>query len=182
NRPPVADAGGPYVTGMGNPLLLDASGSSDPDWNDWIASFQWDLDGNGAYDHATGRYPLPLNWDDVRSLVCGGTCEANHDYTIGLRVTDSRGESSTVQTTVRFASDFLLTLGGDNRTVVPGKSNSFAVSVIGAGDFTDPVTLSMDGLPDGITADFSVNPVQPGRMSVLTLAAADDAQTGQFPV
>src|SRR5262249_36231966 len=54
--------------------------------------------------------------------------------------------------------------------------------VVGSGGFSEPVTLSMQGLPDGITADFSVNPVPPGHISVLTLTASNDAQTGSFPV
>src|SRR5262249_9958632 len=66
--------------------------------------------------------------------------------------------------------------------VVPGASNSFAVTVVGSGGFTEPVTLSMQGLPAGITADFSVNPVAPGNTSVLTLTASNDAEIGTFPV
>ena len=47
-RPPSAQLGGPYVTPEGVPVVLDASGSSDPDGQPLV--FQWDLDGNGIFD------------------------------------------------------------------------------------------------------------------------------------
>ena len=161
---PTSDPGGPYVFGLGNSLVLDGSGSTDPDAYDAIQSYEWDLDHDGAFDDASGKLPLPVNWDDVAALVCGGTCAPDHDYPIALRVTDTHANSASAPTVVRFVSDFVLTLGGESHVVVPGASNSFAVSVIASGAFTEPVTLSMQGLPDGVTAEFSVNPVQPGHL------------------
>ena len=52
NRPPVADAGGPYTGVEGSAISLDASGSFDPDLDAVI--YEWDLDNNGQYDDATG--------------------------------------------------------------------------------------------------------------------------------
>ncbi len=52
----VADAGGPYTIAEGAALTLDASGAvPDPD-----ATYAWDLDGDGAYDDATGVTPTVL--------------------------------------------------------------------------------------------------------------------------
>lgn len=50
----VADAGGPYTIAEGAALALDASGAVLPDPD---ATYAWDLDGDGAYDDATGVTP-----------------------------------------------------------------------------------------------------------------------------
>lgn len=43
------------------------------------------------------------------------------------------------------------------------------VSTSAAAGFSDPITLSVTGLPNGATATFSPNPVQPGNNSVMTI-------------
>ncbi len=48
------------------------------------------------------------------------------------------------------------------------------------GDFAEPVTLSVAGLPSGVTHDFSVNPVTPPGDTVLSLTDLDEAGTGTF--
>ncbi|MEX0713607.1 MAG: Ig-like domain-containing protein [Pirellulales bacterium] len=78
--PPTADAGGPYTVDEGSDILLDASGSTDPD--DDIVSFEWDLDNDGQFDDATGE-TTTFNSTD------------SDTFTVGLRVTDSEGSSDT---------------------------------------------------------------------------------------
>jgi len=85
NKPPVAEAGGPYAGTEGEMVLLDGSSSSDPD-ND-IVSYEWDLDGDGQYDDASGIAAQGKWYDD-------GT------YVVGLRVTDSFGEYDTDMATI----------------------------------------------------------------------------------
>ncbi|WP_445475813.1 PKD domain-containing protein [Methanococcoides methylutens] len=53
NQPPVADANGPYIGVVGLPITLDAAGSYDPDG--FIASWEWDIDGDGEFDDASGE-------------------------------------------------------------------------------------------------------------------------------
>ena len=85
-NPPVADIGGPYTDSEGEMLLLDASGSSDPD-ND-ITQYEWDLDGDGVYEHVSVGSQISNIWED--------------DYVgeLSLRVTDATGLSSTDSCTV----------------------------------------------------------------------------------
>ncbi len=63
-------------------------------------------------------------------------------------------------------------------SVCPGQPfvvNLEAISVLG---FNAPVTLSVSGVPAGVTANFSTNPVTPTGTSVLTLNGFTAAQSG----
>jgi PKD repeat protein len=74
NVTPTADAGGPY-TGFENvPVSFDASGSTDP--GDDIVSYEWDFDGDGEFDDASGQFV------DFTFATFGS-------YTVALRVTDA---------------------------------------------------------------------------------------------
>jgi YD repeat-containing protein len=83
NQPPTA-----ALTATPNPALVvssvafDASRSADPDGS--IVRYEWDLDGNGSYETATGATSTAS-----RSYASAGT------YDVGLRVTDSGGATAT---------------------------------------------------------------------------------------
>ena len=87
NQAPVADAGGPYQTNEGTDVGLTAAGSSDPDAGD-VLTYEWDLDNDGQYDDSTSQTPTFTNVGD------------NGVFTVGVRVTDSFGSSSTDTATV----------------------------------------------------------------------------------
>jgi subtilisin family serine protease len=86
NDPPVADAGGPYTTDEGVPVMLDGSNSSDPDGDP--LTFAWDLDDDGNFDDATG---ITTTFDMVGQ---------DGVYNIALEVTDISGQTDVDQTTV----------------------------------------------------------------------------------
>ncbi|MDX6505131.1 MAG: hypothetical protein QOE29_2256, partial [Gaiellaceae bacterium] len=81
NNPPVAAASATPTSGTA-PLTVsfDGSGSSDPDGD--TLSYAWDLDGDGAFDDATGLTP-------------SYTYESAGTYSAKLQVTDSHGAAST---------------------------------------------------------------------------------------
>jgi hypothetical protein len=80
NIPPVADANGPYEVNAGQAVTLDASNSSDPDGT--IVLYEWDLDGDGEFDDASGVNP-------EATFNTAGT------FSIALRVTDDDGAIGT---------------------------------------------------------------------------------------
>jgi hypothetical protein len=135
DRPPVADANGPYNTIEGTDAILDGTGSSDPDGD--ALTYEWDLDNDGSYDDATGPNPTfsTVGQDGV--------------FTIGLRVTDPFGLSNTDSTIVTVANVAPAVFPASNS---PQNENStIAVTAI----VTDPGWLDLlsatidwgDGLP-----------------------------------
>lgn len=87
---PTADMGGPYTTPEGANVSLSAAGSSpgsDPSTST-IVLYEWDLDGDGQHDDATGSSATftRVGQDGV--------------FTIGLRGTNVAGLTDTVSTTV----------------------------------------------------------------------------------
>lgn len=64
---------------------------------------------------------------------------------------------------------FNLSRSPASQTICVGQSKTFTISVDPILGFSNPVTLSVPGLPSGYTSGFSVNPVLPGNSSVLTI-------------
>lgn len=79
NQAPIAQAGGPYSVDEGMALVLDASGSLDPDGHS--LTYAWDLDGDGEFDDAQGINPSYL-------------FSQNGLYTISLKVSDTALEDT----------------------------------------------------------------------------------------
>jgi len=84
NAPPVAHAGGPYTVNEGGSVLLDGTGSSDPDQAASSLIYEWDLDGDGVFD-VTGATPT----------FSAAGLNGPSQVTVTLRVTDNSGETST---------------------------------------------------------------------------------------
>jgi hypothetical protein len=108
---PVAQADGPYTIWVGDPLILNASGSTDLD--DDIVSYMWDLDDDGVFETDAGDQPffvIPYASVEALGLTADGI------YDIRLKVTDFTGrtdiDSSSLRVVPEPATLALLTLGG----------------------------------------------------------------------
>ena len=66
---PIADPGGPYFGHISETITLDGSGSYDPDGGE-IILYEWDTNGDGLYDDATGETTDVL-FDNVYSGLIG---------------------------------------------------------------------------------------------------------------
>ncbi|HEX4965760.1 MAG TPA: choice-of-anchor D domain-containing protein [Thermoanaerobaculia bacterium] len=76
--------------------------------------------------------------------------------------------------------DFSLWSAPDSQTVPPGGSNSYTVSTLAENAFGGSVTLSASGLPAGVTATFSPNPITPAVSATMTLHASSTAVPGDY--
>ncbi len=130
NNPPVA-AIKSDVTSGNLPLAVqfDGSTSSDADGNTPL-TYAWDLDGDGAYDDSTTAKPTH-------------TYTAKGRYTVGLRVTDTRGATDT--------STLVITAGSTPPTVRitrPGTDLRWAV-----GDRVEFAAEATDAEDGALTGD-----------------------------
>ena len=146
NAAPCADAGGPYTVAEGGTISLDASGSTDAGGD--ALTYEWDLDGNGQYDDAIG---ISLDFSAVGM-------DGPSSVTIGLRVTDDDGASSTTMLDVEVMNSPPIANLGGPYTVVEGGS-----VLLDASGSTDPaddtLTYAWDLDNDGQYDD--ANGVQP---------------------
>ena len=152
NAPPVANIGGPYAGNEGTGIGLDASGSNDSDGT--IVAYDWDLDNDGQYDDASG-------------VTATFTPTDNGTYTVGLRVTDNRGDTAVDSTDIVVANvaptadaggpyttdeGSSITLDASASTDPGSDTLSYAWDLDGDGQFDDAtgVTTNFTVLDDGV--------------------------------
>ena len=149
NRPPVADAGGPYTVAEGGSVTLDASLTTDPDLPSDTLTYAWDFDNDGQYDDATGS----------AAAFSAALLDGPSSVTVKLRVTDSRGETSFDSATV------------DVTNVAPTLSNVTASTPLNEGQSTTlGGTITDPGTPDTFVLEIHWgNPLSPGNTQSLAL-------------
>ncbi len=128
--PPQAHAGTAQSVPEGSVVQLDASATTDADSGDTL-TYEWDYDGDGFYDDATGVNPTILFVD-------------NQTATIGLLVTDSFGLTDT--------SSVELTVYNVEPTVTVPNAGSTLIKKIGEEIHIDPITFSDPGTGDSHSA------------------------------
>jgi hypothetical protein len=147
NAIPSANAGNSYSINAGETITLDASASSDPG-ND-ITHYAWDLNNDGVYDDATG----------VTTNFFGAT---NGIYTVGLKVTDDDGASSTNSTTIT-VNNTAPELGLSAAAIVYTENDE--ATVIG-----NTATVSDPGSPDfdngSLVVRFTTNGTADDRLAI----------------
>lgn len=150
--PPVADANGPYTSYPCWTVKLDGSGSYDPNgalypdpdhpWHGELVSWEWDLDNDGAYDDATGE------------MVTWSSCSVGV-YVVGLKVTNSFGESDEVDTVIHVAAPLPAVPLDIKPQSCPNPLSTkekgvLSVAILGTDTFdasqVDPATVRLEGV------------------------------------
>jgi subtilase family serine protease len=100
----------------------------------------------------------------------------------------SLSATTTVALTVNSSTspNFSVSASPTSVTVTQGSSGTSTITVTSTGGFDSATTLSASGLPSGVTATFSTNPVTPpangSATSTLTLTASSSATVGAATV
>jgi kumamolisin len=122
------------------------------------------------------------------------TLTASATATTGAATVTITGTSGSLTATTTLAltvnstatPNFSVSASPASLTVTQGSSGTSTITVTSTGGFNSATTLSASGLPSGVTATFSTNPVTPpangSATSTLTLTASSSATVGAATV
>lgn len=77
-------------------------------------------------------------------------------------------------------NDFSLSTATSNVSVCQGTDGTFSIDVNELGTFTNTVTLATSGLPGGLSASFTPNPVTPGNSASLVISNTGAVAAGSY--
>lgn len=80
------------------------------------------------------------------------------------------------------APSFTLDLSPTVRTAKPGHVISYTASVAGLNGFSQPVSLTVVGLPTDVGAGWNTNPIMPDNASILSLSIPGEPSFGDHPL
>ena len=139
---------------------------------------------------ATNPVTPPANGSAASTLTLTASSSATTG-TATVTITGTSGSTThttTINLTVNTAAQPNFTIGASPSSVVvtQGGNGTSTVTVTSQNSFSSATTLSASGLPSGVTAAFSTNPVTPpangSATSTLTLTASATATTGTATV
>lgn len=180
NRPPVADAGGPYAVDEGASITLDGSGSFDPDAGDTL-TYEWDLDYDGVSFDTDSTAPAP-QFD-------ASTLDGPASRTVALRVSDNLGAVSDTDAATIDVNNVAPTIHSITGPVDPVNINDQSMDT-GNVTFSDPagvndelytcdfdldydgVTFEPDATVNGVTGTSCNTPINYGEPGVYTVQVA----------
>lgn len=98
----------------------------------------------------------------------------------GMTVTGGRLNAARAVNAAPPTPDFSLSVTPASRSITQGATTTYTVTITRTGGFADPVTLSVSGLPAGVTGTFSPDPAT-GASSTLTVATTAATAPGSYP-
>lgn len=165
NRPPTADAGGPYVGFEGSAVAIDGTGSTDPD--DDELTYAWSVDS------------ALCSFNDAAAPKPNVTCTDNGAFNVTVTVDDGRGGSDidSAALTIDNVAPSIDALGFSTTTAVCGTDNAslaFAYSDRGTND-THTVSVQWgDGTSETLTGSPAGHTYAAAGMYTATLTVTDD--------
>jgi uncharacterized membrane protein len=161
------------ITGGSTSYTVSVSGT-----NGFNGSVNLSLSGLPA--GASGSFSGPASPGSSSTLsVSSGTAAAGtYSFTItGTFGSLSHQTSATL--VVQPQGDFTLSTSPTSTSIRRGNSTSYAIAINRVGNFADPVSFSVGGLPSGASASF--NPASTtGTSSTLSIGTSFRAQRGSF--
>jgi subtilase family serine protease len=132
--------------------------------------------------------PNPTSSTSTLTLTATSTATTG---TATVTITGTSGSltaTTTISLTVTAASspNFTISASPSSVSINQGSSGTSTITITSTGGFDSATTLSASGLPTGVTANFSTNPVTPpangSASSTLTLTASSSATVGTATV
>ena len=130
----------------------------------------------------------PTTGTSVLTLTASSTATTGSATVTITGTSGSLTASTTLALTVNSTAtpNFSVAASPASVTVTQGASGTSTITVTSTGGFNSATTLSASGLPTGVTASFSTNPVTPpangSATSTLTLTASSSATVGAATV
>ena len=132
--------------------------------------------------------PNPTSTTSSLSLTASATATTGTSTVTITGTSGSLVATTTVSLTVNAGGSPNFTIGASpsSVTVTQGSNGTSTITITSQNSFNSATALAASGLPSGVTAGFSVNPVTPAPngsvTSVLTLTASATATTGTATV
>ena len=144
NNPPEADANGPYMAIPGQTVLLDGSGSTDPDTQDRL-QYRWDINNDGIYETDwRDESSYKTSWDESYQ---GQVVLQVRDLFRGAPTGDTSTDESSVSIEDQFGPKIELTVSGPEE-VKPGEEFTFSILTTNRGSMDAINTKLSLALPD----------------------------------
>jgi kumamolisin len=130
----------------------------------------------------------PTTGTSVLTLTASSTATTGSSTVTITGTSGSLTATTTLALTVSATAtpNFTISASPASLTVTQGSSGASTITITSTGGFSSATTLSASGLPSGVTAAFSTNPVTPAAngtvTSTLTLTASATATTGAATV
>jgi RHS repeat-associated protein len=102
----------------------------------------------------------------ISFVVPDGAASGPLSITVGAQTVTSAAPINIIAST-----SFSLTVGPSSANLVQGQSVNFAVTLNGADGFNQLAALSVNGVPSGVSSQFSPPQITAGQTSLLTLSA-----------
>ncbi len=120
--------------------------------------------------------PNPTAWQAMLTLTASSTAPLT--TTNSVVIGTSGTQTSKIPLAVTVAAPTFSIYLSQNLFIAPGSSGSTYVYVNSVNGFSGSVSLFISGLPTGVSAAFTGNPVATGGSSILTLTASGSALAG----
>jgi hypothetical protein len=132
--------------------------------------------------NTTGEFLFnPMSHQGETSLIVNTINATPGTYSLTLTAS-AEGKVHSVQATlvITAAADFALTASPSIQNVTAGNATTYTINVNETNDYVNSVTLSVLGLPTGVTASFNPTSVIPASTSVLTLTTTSNTVNGTY--